>query len=58
MVFLPLFVLIERKAAQPILPMTMLAKGQPSLILFGFFLLTASNFSRVSNSDQKRLHGG
>jgi hypothetical protein len=45
---LPIFIIIERRAAEPILPMSMLTRLQPSLALGGFFLLTASNFSRVS----------
>jgi hypothetical protein len=44
---LPLFIHIERRAAEPILPIGMLTRFQPSLALGGFFLLTASNFSRV-----------
>ncbi|GFZ47341.1 hypothetical protein JCM24511_05084 [Saitozyma sp. JCM 24511] len=44
---LPIFIIIERRAAEPILPMSMLTRLQPSLALGGFFLLTASNFSRL-----------
>ncbi|OCF35647.1 hypothetical protein I316_02702 [Kwoniella heveanensis BCC8398] len=43
----PLFIFVESKAAHPILPLTMLKRPQPSLILFGFVLTTATNFSRL-----------
>ena len=45
---IPLFLKIEQSAAEPILPLSMLLRAQPSLILCGFVLLTAGNFSRVS----------
>lgn len=51
---LPIFIIIERRAAEPILPMSMLTRLQPSLALGGFFLLTASNFSRVSTAPSAR----
>ncbi|WRT69156.1 uncharacterized protein IL334_006140 [Kwoniella shivajii] len=44
---LPIFIFIEKKAAHPILPLTMLTRAQPSLVLFGFVLTTATNFSRL-----------
>ncbi|WWC73009.1 uncharacterized protein I206_106974 [Kwoniella pini CBS 10737] len=43
----PLFIWVEKKAQHPILPLTMLSRSQPRLILFGFFLTTLSNFSRL-----------
>ncbi len=45
---LPLFAGIEKKAAEPILPLSLLTRLQPSLVLMGFVLTTATNFSRVS----------
>ncbi|WVR08976.1 hypothetical protein IAU60_006035 [Kwoniella sp. DSM 27419] len=44
---LPLFILTESRAAHPILPLSMLKRAQPSLVLFGFVLTTATNFSRL-----------
>jgi hypothetical protein len=44
----PLFLCIEAKAKQPILPLRFLADPQIAMILFGFVLLTATNYARVS----------
>ncbi|KAK4685900.1 sedoheptulose-bisphosphatase, partial [Tremellales sp. Uapishka_1] len=48
-VTLPLFIYIEKKAHEPILPLSMLTRVQPTLILFGFVCTTATNFSRLYN---------
>ncbi|WVQ63809.1 uncharacterized protein L199_001964 [Kwoniella botswanensis] len=47
LVTFPLFIWVEKKAAHPILPLTMLSRPQPRLVLLGFFLTTLSNFSRL-----------
>ncbi|WWC63940.1 uncharacterized protein I303_106546 [Kwoniella dejecticola CBS 10117] len=47
LVAFPLFIWVEKKALHPILPLTMLSRAQPRLILVGFFLTTLSNFSRL-----------
>ena len=49
-VTLPLFAWIEKKAPEPILPLSLLTRVQPSLVLMGFVLTTATNFSRVRGS--------
>lgn len=46
-VTVPLFLFIEKRAREPILPLTLLTRAQPSLVLFGFVCLTGANFSRV-----------
>ena len=46
-VSLPIFYWVEKKAKEPILPMTFLTRLQPSLVLFGLFLCTAGTFARV-----------
>ena len=50
LITLPLFAIIERRAAEPILPLSLLTRAQPSMVLLGFVLSTASNFARVSVS--------
>ncbi|WVW79459.1 hypothetical protein I302_101428 [Kwoniella bestiolae CBS 10118] len=47
LVTFPLFIWVEKNAEHPILPLTMLSRPQPRLILIGFFLTTMSNFSRL-----------
>ncbi|AAW43996.1 conserved hypothetical protein [Cryptococcus deneoformans JEC21] len=43
----PLFFYIEKRAHQPILPLSLLTRAQPSIVLAGFMLTTATNFSRL-----------
>jgi hypothetical protein len=45
---LPLFVWVEARAAEPILPLELLTQPQPALVFAAFFLLTATWFARVS----------
>ena len=47
-VTLLLFVWIENKALEPILPMSLLTRLQPSLVLVAFVLLTTTMFARAS----------
>ena len=42
------FVWIENKALEPILPMSLLTRLQPSLVLAAFVLLTSTMFARAS----------
>ncbi|EIW66088.1 hypothetical protein TREMEDRAFT_35563, partial [Tremella mesenterica DSM 1558] len=42
----PLFIWIESRVNEPILPLGLLTKGQPSLVMGGFVLLTACNYAR------------
>ncbi|KAK8843992.1 hypothetical protein IAR55_006785 [Kwoniella newhampshirensis] len=44
---LPVFFLIERRALHPILPLSLLTRAQPSLVLLAFALTTATTFSRL-----------
>ena len=43
-----IFIFVERRAAQPILPLELLTKWSPALVLAAFTLNSAVNFSRVS----------
>ncbi|KAK1922622.1 major facilitator superfamily domain-containing protein [Papiliotrema laurentii] len=44
---LPLFVWIERRAKEPILPLSVLSRFQPRIVLIAFMLTTMTNFSRM-----------
>ncbi|ORY33117.1 major facilitator superfamily domain-containing protein [Naematelia encephala] len=44
---LPLFAYIEKTAVEPILPLDLLTRAQPSLVLMGFVLNTATTFARL-----------
>ncbi|ODO06051.1 hypothetical protein L198_01280 [Cryptococcus wingfieldii CBS 7118] len=43
----PVFYVVEKRAHQPILPLTLLTRAQPSIVLAGFVSTTATNFSRL-----------
>ncbi|WVQ73605.1 hypothetical protein IAR50_003185 [Cryptococcus sp. DSM 104548] len=43
----PLFYLVENRAHSPILPLSLLTRAQPSIVLAGFVFTTATNFSRI-----------
>ena len=55
------FVVVEHKAAEPLVPMSLLKSWTPALVLIGFLLLTMSTFARVrvradsSSSHLRRL---
>nr|XP_031858907.1 uncharacterized protein CI109_005727 [Kwoniella shandongensis]KAA5525979.1 hypothetical protein CI109_005727 [Kwoniella shandongensis] len=46
-VSVPVFIIIEKRANHPILPLSLLTRTQPSIVLLGFVLTTATNFSRL-----------
>ena len=57
-VTLPIFAWIEKKAVEPILPLNLITRAQPCLVLMGFAFTTSANFARVSPHHRRTIADG